>query len=142
VLPRTLPPATFAPAGGTPLDVLGFYYTPFERAEPILTGAAGLVAAWALWQRRRAAPEYYAAWAVIILASSVHLSMGATSRLLSLIGALYPEFGIPTQLSPSALLWNFVLNAGLLALGYWQLVRQRPQAAEPAQSATEPPQEP
>ncbi len=121
--------ATFAPVGGTPLDVIGFYFTPLERAELIVSGIAGLVAAWALYQRRRDAPEYYLAWAVIILASSVHLSMAATTRLLALIGALYPEFGLPTRLSITALIWNFVLNAGLLALGYWQLVRQRPGAA-------------
>lgn len=118
--------ATFVPSAGTPLDVLGFAFTPLERAEFVVSAILGLVAAWALWTKKPSAPEYYLAWAVLILAVSVHLSVGALARLLGVLGAIYPEFGLPTELSWSGVIWNLLINAGLLALGYWQLVRQRP----------------
>ena len=120
---------TFLPIRSTPLDVLGFAFTPLESAELVLSALIGLATTWALWTRRPSAPEYYLAWSVVILAATIHLSVSAVGRLLSLISALYPEFGLPQQLSTSGIVWNALLNALLLGVGYWLLVRERPRSA-------------
>lgn len=118
-----LPPALWTPA----VDI-GLGFTPVERAELLCSVVTGLVAAWGLWQRRRAAPELFLVWSVVVLAVSLHLSLGFVPRILFVINDLMPGTGLPTTFPMSAVIANLLLNGVLLGLGYWQLVKQRPAA--------------
>jgi hypothetical protein len=118
--------AGIPPALSSPAEAVGFVLTPVERLDFLACGAAGLVAAWALWRQQRAAPEYYLVWAAVVLAASVHLSISMVPRMLGLASEWFPWMALPTELPPGAVVWNLLLNAGLLGLGYWQLARHRP----------------
>lgn len=118
-----LPPALWTPA----VDI-GLGFTASERAELCTSTVVGLAAAWALWTRRRAAPEFFLAWAMVVLTVSLHLSLGFVPRILFVINDLLPGTGLPTTFRMSAVVANLLLNTALLGLGYWQLTKQRPPA--------------
>jgi hypothetical protein len=117
---------TIAMALWTPPEEAGFALSALERAELAGAGLLGALATTMLWRHRRAAPEYFLAWVIAVLAVSLHFSIDTTPRILARIAEIVPGAGLPTSF-PASMVWgNLLLNAVLLGLAYWQLAKHRP----------------
>ena len=112
-----------------PLSLLGIGLTPLERADLLVPAIVGFAAAWRLWMRDRRAPEFFLAWAVVVMLATWHMSVALVPRVLTALAELLTDLGLPIGLSRVEIVVNLMINGALLALGYWQIVRQRPGSA-------------
>lgn len=87
--------------------------------------AAGGLAAWGLWRYHRRAPEWYAAWALLALASTAYSASVIMPQMLRAVAAQMPG-GFPTVALPGAVLLGQVgFFAVLHGAAYWYLVTRR-----------------
>lgn len=101
-------------------------------ASIILTVAqlvVGAVVAWAIWRYVTWAPEAYAGWALLGVASGVYSALVVMPRIME---AMRRALDLPVDLPDVPIgyvIAQLAIYAGIYALGYWYLARRRPPTA-------------